>query len=294
MRLKFISRIRANVSNREALHSKRATANVLDGSYKSVFKGRSMNFDELREYVPGDDIKDVDWKASARNRKLFIREYVAEKKHNLMLVLDTNARMLADSKGLDEKRDLAIMSAGTMAYFVEKHGDFVGATYATATSIDHFPLKTGLDNIELILESYFREVTEDNHSDLNATLDFIVKNVRRRMILLIVTDLEGALKISPQNIKRLLVAHDIILINISDAEFAYDNMYLMGGESYMPEFFATDKKVRERAAANRLSAMQSLTYKMKQYGILFTSIDSLDEIERKLLALLDRNKHENS
>ena len=64
-----------------------------------------MNFDELREYVQGDDIKDIDWKASARSQKLLVRQYIAERKHNVLLVFDTNMNMLGDSDGFEEKRE---------------------------------------------------------------------------------------------------------------------------------------------------------------------------------------------
>lgn len=292
MRMRYIAKIQASLKRYQKIYSKKATASVLDGSYKSVFKGRSMNFDELREYVPGDEIKDVDWKASARNRKLFVREFVAEKKHNVLLVPDTNARMLADSERLIEKRELAIMSAGTLAYCAERHGDFVGATYATETSIEHFPLKTGLANIELILESYHRTVSSENKSDINATLDFIVRNVRRKTILIIVTDIEGALKISNTNLKRLLVAHDVLLVNISDADIAYDEMYDMSEGIYLPEFFSHDKKLSELAKANKAAAMASLDEKLKHFGVPYVTVDDLEEIDRELLTLLDRHKKE--
>lgn len=290
MRMRYVSKIQANLKRYQIIYSRKATASVLDGSYKSVFKGRSMNFDELREYVPGDEIKDMDWKASARNRKLYVREYVAEKKHNVMFVLDTNARMLADSEGLEEKRELAIMSAGTLAYFVERNGDFVGATYGTETSINHFPLKTGLGNIETILESYHHEVTPKNHSDINVTLDYIVKKFRRRMILVIVTDMEGVLRISPVNLKRLLVAHDVLLVNISDADIAYDKMYNMEGEDYLPEFFTKDKKLIERAKANKEMAKATMNNKLKKFGIPSVTVDYIKELDWELLNLLNSHK----
>ena len=68
MRMKYVSRIQASVKSFQKIGSRRATSSILDGSYRSMFKGRSMNFDELRDYVAGDDIKDVDWNASARSR----------------------------------------------------------------------------------------------------------------------------------------------------------------------------------------------------------------------------------
>ena len=99
MRMTYITKIQANIKRFQTVHTRRSTNRVLDGSYKSIFKGRSMNFDELREYVPGDDIKDIDWKASSRSQKMLVRQYIAERKHNIMLVFDTNRRMLGDSDG---------------------------------------------------------------------------------------------------------------------------------------------------------------------------------------------------
>lgn len=292
MKMRYISKIQANLKRYQVIYSRRATSNVLDGSYKSAFKGRSMNFDELREYVPGDEIKDMDWKASARNRKLFVREYVAEKKHNLMIVFDSNARMLGDSEGLEEKRELAIMSAGTLAYFVEKNGDYVGATFVNNDMINHFPLKTGLANIETILEAYHRAVSKENKSDINSALDYIVRQYRRKMILVIVTDTEGVLKLSPVNLKRILVAHDVLLINISDAKFSEDNLYNMSEGEYLPDFFTKDKKLKQIAQNKRTMAETSMKNKLKHYGIPSVTVDHLKELDFELLNLLDSHKAE--
>ena len=121
---------------------------MLDGSYKSVYKGRSMNFDELREYAVGDDIKFVDWKASSRSRKLLVRQFIAEKKHNIMLVFDSDCRMLADTKTFAEKRETGIMGAGTLAYFVNTNGDDIGAGYRCGNAVCFIPFQTGLGQIE--------------------------------------------------------------------------------------------------------------------------------------------------
>jgi len=75
MRMNYVSKIEAKLKRYQTLKSRRSTAQVLDGAYKSIFKGRSMNFDELREYVQGDDIKDIDWKATARSQKILVRQY---------------------------------------------------------------------------------------------------------------------------------------------------------------------------------------------------------------------------
>ena len=78
MKLNYVSRISFGLQRYKTIATNRATSRVLDGSYNSIYKGRSMNFDELREYVPGDDIKDIDWKATSRSQKVLVRQYIAE------------------------------------------------------------------------------------------------------------------------------------------------------------------------------------------------------------------------
>ena len=290
MRMTYITKIQANIKRFQTVHTRRSTNRVLDGSYKSIFKGRSMNFDELREYVPGDDIKDIDWKASSRSQKMLVRQYIAERKHNIMLVFDTNRRMLGDSDGLEEKRELAIMSAGTMAYFVNRSGDFVSATYATEKGVKHFPFKTGLGNIELILESYHRDVDMENQTDLNTTLEYIIRNFKSKMILLLITDVAGIRSISEQNLKRLLVAHDVLVLNISDAPLTGKKVYGIEEEMYFNPFFTKDKKLGRITRQKNLDMQREAQDKLMQYGIPMSTIDYLDELDREIIDLLEKHK----
>lgn len=290
MRMRYVSKIQANLKRYQTIQTMHHTAQVLDGSYKSIYKGRSMNFDELREYVPGDEIKDIEWKASARSQKMLVRQYIAEKKHNIMLVMDTNRRMLGDSEGNEEKRELAIMSAGTMAYFVNRSGDYVSATFATENSIQHFPFKTGLANIELILENYHKYVTMTNASDINAPLAYILRNFKRKMILLIVTDLSGIKAMTDQNIKRLLVAHDVLVLNISDADLDGCKAYDIENGDYLPDFFSQDKKLAKIAKEKKDALQKECMEKLKSYGIPCSTVDYLDELEMEIIRLLEKHK----
>ena len=72
----YVGKIRRKVS----IYSKNKTSNLFDGSYKSVYQGNGMDFENLREYIPGDNIRDIDWKATARGNKVLVKRYVAEKK----------------------------------------------------------------------------------------------------------------------------------------------------------------------------------------------------------------------
>ena len=85
----YITKVKAKLS----LYSTKKTSNIFDGSYKSIYQGNGLDFENLREYIPGDSIRDIDWKASSRSGKILIKRYIAEKKHNVMLVFDTGKSM---------------------------------------------------------------------------------------------------------------------------------------------------------------------------------------------------------
>ena len=217
MKMNYITKIKANIS----IYASKKTSNILDGSYKSIYKGRSMNFEDLREYVVGDNIKDIDWKASARSGKLLIKQYIAEKKHNIMLVLDTGKKMLADTKENESKKDVSIITAGSIAYLANKNGDYVGAIYNKNNEISFFPFREGLFNIERILSNYESDIEENGNSYIENALEYLNKNLKRRMIIFIITDLKGMDTIKEETLKRLSCVHDVMAINITDAEMTH-------------------------------------------------------------------------
>lgn len=292
MRLKYISKIQMNMKRSQTIHTSKKTTQVLDGSYRSVYKGRSTNFDELREYAEGDDVKDIDWKASARSRKMLVRQYMAEKKHNILFVMDTNCRMLADTKEREEKREVALVGAGTLACLVNKNGDFISAIYATTKSINHFPFKSGLMHIENILAHYDRAVTRENKSNLNTPLDYVIHNFRRGMIIVIVTDTEGLYNLSEVLLKRLLLLHDVIILNVSDTDISGKQVFDVESGEYMPAYFTRDKKLAKLEAKRKKEIEDACNEKLKRYGVVYSTVDSVEDMDMKVVELLNKHKGE--
>ncbi len=293
MNMKYISQITSNLKQYKTIRTNRVTSRILDGSYRSVYKGRSMNFDELREYIVGDDIKDMDWKASARSQKLLVKQYIAEKKHNIMLVLDTNRRMAADTLKLQEKREVALMSAGTLAYLINQNNDYTGAIFPTEHSIQHFPFRTGLMNIENILEQYHKSVTMENLSCINTALDYIVQNFRRNMILIIVTDIQGIAEIPDTTLKRLLVMNDVLMINVSDATVSSQHnekmqVYSLEKNRYLSRFFTRDQKLAKLLEEKQQKIYQECVSKLKHHGISFVTVNHTQEIQQTIVELLTK------
>lgn len=292
MKMTYIAKIQANLKRYQTIKARKNTARVLDGSYKSIHKGRSMNFDELREYVQGDDIKDIDWKATARSGRTLVRQYIAERKHNVLLVFDSNMNMLGDSDGHEEKRELAIMSAGTLAYFVNKDGDYVASVYMTEDGVKYFPFKSGLGNIELILENYHRDVTMNNRTDINDCLEYIIRNFKQKMIVILVSDLRGFKSITETNLKRLLVAHDVLALNISDALVEGKDNYDLKSANFLPSFFSKNDKLKKAMSESRGRISEEVNGKLKKYGISCSTIDYLDELDKEIVDLLARHRGE--
>lgn len=292
MKMTYIAKIQANLKRYQSVKARKHTARVLDGSYKSIHKGRSMNFDELREYVQGDDIKDIDWKASARSQKLLVRQYIAERKHNVLLVFDTNMNMLGDSDGFEEKRELAILSAGTLAYFVNKSGDYVASVFMDENGVKYFPFKAGLGNIETILENYHRTVTMNNNSDVNDCLEYIIRNFKQKMIIVLVSDVRGFTTITDTNLKRLLVAHDVLALNISDASINGNLAYNMNKASFMPAFLSKNKKLQRAMKEANLKLQKTVTERLKKFGISCSTIDYVEELDREIVDLLAKHRGE--
>lgn len=288
MKMKYVTKIQGNIHRHQNIRTSRKTDRVLDGTYKSVLKGRSMNFDELREYVPGDNIKDMDWKASSRSQKLLVRQYIAEKKHNIMLVLDTNMRMLGDSAGGEEKRELAIMAAGTLGYYVDRNGDYLSATFCSGNAVRHLPFMTGLANIENILETYEREVKQENTAEIDQALEYITRHFKRRMIMLVVTDLLGMSRISEQNLKRLLVFHDVLMIQVSDTQFGGEDRYGMQMSRYVPSFLTRNRRLADQVKLRQEKMAEENAERFRRLGISCVTIDKTEELDRKIMELLER------
>ena len=287
MKLNYINKIKKNIT----ISSTKKTSNILDGVYKSVYKGKSMNFENLREYVINDDIKDIDWKASARSGNLYVKQFIAEKKHNILFILDTGKKMLADTKEFESKKEIALMTTGTIAYLVNKHGDSISAIYNGKENIKFFPFNTGLYNIEKILNYYDKEI--DTENNLEKIIDYVMRYIKRKMIIFIITDIDGMVNISEQTLKKISLKHDVMLINISDALMTGNNTFDIENENYIPYYMLEDEKLTNIEIEIKKQIYEEAEKKLKKYNIITTTIDKQKDIIKNVYKLLERRKNAN-
>lgn len=287
MNMKYITKIKANLS----IYTKKKTSNILEGAYNSIYKGKSMNFEDLREYVIGDNVKDIDWKASARSNKVLIKQYIAEKKHNVLFILDSGKKMLADTRDLEPKKEVALMAMGTIAYLVNKNGDSISAIYKGKENIKMFPFKTGLYNIERILCSYEKDIGTEN--DFENLIKYVLKFIQRRMIIFIVTDIDGMSNISEETLKRLSLLHDVMFVNVSDALMTGYNVYDVDQDSYIPDYILEDEHLRNIELEIKNKIYEETKERFKKYKIVTTTINKQKDIVNDVFKLLERRKYAN-
>lgn len=286
------------VKKKMSIYAQRRVRSVLDGEYGSVFKGRSIDFDDLRAYSFGDDIKDVDWRATARNGEMLVKRYVAVRKHNIMLVGDIGNSMAALANPKETKKDVALLAAGIIAYIAQRHGDLVGLVAGDSQRIRRFPLKEDTAHLENLLKTYSKSMSiSAPESSLTAILTYISRNFRERMMLVVITDATGASGVPEELLKRLAVRHEQMFIiakdaTVTDADFATCEVRdIAREEAILPRFIRSSKKLAMAEAKLNAGIYDGLDKRLKQRGISSVAIGSEAEAVAQIARLMERQKN---
>src|SRR5436190_13304516 len=147
------------IKARLEIHAHRKVLGLLEGEYASVYSGRSMELNDLREYVRGDDVRDLEWKASARSGQLLVKRFIATRKHTVLLVVSTGRTMAAVNDQRVAKRELAVFVAGLVGWLAVRHGDFVAAAYGDDAHQHLRPPASGETALERVLGETFDATT---------------------------------------------------------------------------------------------------------------------------------------
>lgn len=282
------------VKAKMAIHAQEKVRGLLDGEYGSVFKGRSMDFDDLREYVLGDDIKDIDWKATARTGTTHIRRYVAVRKHNILLVVDTGRNMSAVSSGGDNKRDVAVMSAGVMSYIAMKHGDLIGLVAGDSSRTTYLPFKGSSTHIEQVLRHIQDGIDVGNSSGgLKTQLEYIVRNMRRKMMLVVVSDETDFKDDFYQLVRRVRAQHEVLWITIGDASglSVSEEYYDVDNIAIFPQSIRANRSLREEFENTNKVVQAERSRSLERLGCVEQIIRGDSEVVSGIFRLLERKRH---
>ena len=285
MKLKYVNEIKANIS----LEASRKTNDLFNGLYRSIYKGRSLDFDDLRDYVIGDESKDIDWKSSIRHGSLLVRRYVALKRQNILFIIDNGLKMDALSSSFEKKSDIVLFTFGTFAYFANKNENDIATLYNHDGLIQEIPFRTGLTNLEMSLSYLEKFKNEGDNIPLDKYLEYALRNYKKKMIIVIISDLEGINNISEDMIKKVTINNDILFININDAYFYGNEVFDITKNEDVPKYITQNKKLFNVEVEERNRIFNDKNAIFKKYRITNTTIENKKEISFKIVDLLKRH-----
>ena len=292
-----MERLLRRVQTRLTIHAHRAVRGLIEGEYRSVFHGRSMDFDDLRPYVPGDEFKDIDWKATARVGSPLTKRYIASRKHTLLLVVDTGRDMAALAASGEGKRDIAVLAAGVIGYIAIRHGDLVALVAGTDDRTEFVPGELTESHLERILQRINSTTRLDGaRSSLAAQLAYVHRVFRRRMIVLVIADDRQLDDAEQKLVRRLAAQHEVLWLSVGDADlmredWARSDMYDVADSSPVPGFLRQNPRLRAAFAQSVVETAERTDELFDSLSISSRRVTSLDGVIPGIFRLLEAHKH---
>ena len=195
------------------IYTNKAVNDVLAGEYHSVFKGRGMEFDEVREYAPGDDVRTIDWNVTARTGHPYVKRYVEERELTVLFLVDLSA---SGAFGTREKlkNEVAAELCALLAFSAIKNNDKVGLIIFTGEIELYIPSKKGVSHVLRLIRDLLNFEPRQTQTDVAGALDFLGRVTHRRAVVFLVSDF-----IATGFEQRLRIAarrHDLIAVSLTD------------------------------------------------------------------------------
>ncbi len=195
------------------IYTNKAVNDVLAGEYHSVFKGRGMEFDEVREYTPGDEIRTIDWNVTARTGQPYVKRYVEERELTVLFVVDLSA---SGSFGSREKRknEVAAELCALLSFSAVKNNDKVGLIVFTDVIELYIPPAKGVSHVLRLIRELLNFRPRRRRTDIAQALDYLGRITHRRAVVFLVSDFlaEGYEK----PLRIVARRHDLIAVSLND------------------------------------------------------------------------------
>lgn len=207
------------------LRTNRLVSETLSGQYHSVFKGQGMNFEEVREYQPGDEVRAIDWNVTARMNHPFIKKFVEERELTLMLLVDVSGSGLFGS-GAQSKRELAAEIASVLAFSAIRNNDKVGVILFSDQIEKFIPPRKGRRHVLRVIREVLFFQPSHRGTDLDGALEFLLRVTPHRAIAVVLSDFLAQAEskwafgpLIPSTFSMLRQAnrrHDLVAVQITD------------------------------------------------------------------------------
>ncbi len=193
--------------------ARRQVNDLLAGEYLSVFKGRGMEFDAVREYVPGDEIRSIDWNVTARAGVPYVKTFCEERELTVLLAVDVSASGAFGSQRLS-KTETAVEVAAVLMFTALKNNDKVGLLFFADDVVKYIPPRKGRGNVLRLIRELLATEPIKAPTDISKALEFLGHVQRRRCVVFLMSDFLG-----PDCSRALAIAnqrHDCIAVTLAD------------------------------------------------------------------------------
>ncbi len=273
----------------------RKTWGLLDGEYTSVFRGRSLDYDDLREYVPGDEVRDIDWKATARHGAPLVKRYVASRKQHVLLVVDTGRGMAARTTSGETKAAVAITACGMLGYLALRHGDLVGLVEGDAAGTRPHQARGSEAHLERLLRVVDRATSlTSGPSRLRDQLRYVAEHYRQRMLLLVVADER---ELEPEDallLRRLHAQHEILWLTVEDADPTThgpgQSAVDVGDGAVLPPEVRFDGRLRTAYRTAASGRRERVERTLDALHVVHARVGSSDAVVATVFRLLERQR----
>jgi uncharacterized protein (DUF58 family) len=191
----------------------RLVNDVFAGEYESIFKGRGMEFHEVREYVPGDDIRSIDWNVTARTGHPYVKKFVEERELTVIIMADMSG---SGSFGTRNKMKMELMAeiGAVLSFSAIKNNDKVGLLLFTDKVEKFIPPKKGRPHVLRVIRELLYYKPESRKTSINSALEYLGKVLKKRAVVFLISDFMDS---NYEKLLRILnKRHDIVGISISD------------------------------------------------------------------------------
>lgn len=249
------------------IHTKRMMHTSISGDYLSAFKGSGLEFDQIREYQHGDDIRSIDWNSSAKMNKIMVKQFIEERDRTIILAIDISASSLYSSS-FELRQDLIAQLTAAVAYISGENKDKVGVLFFTDQVEKWIPPGRGRAHNGKILETIFSIKPKSCGTNIETALKFLISLKKRNAVVFFVSDWIDDLAKYSKLLKVAGCEYDMICVNVFDkCEQSFPDVgFLQVRDPESGQIFTLDSRQKNQLNnffAARLLQQQKLFNKYK-------------------------------
>jgi len=195
------------------IHTTKLVNDMFGGEYQSVFKGQGIEFADVREYVPGDDIRSIDWNVTARSDKAFIKKYVEERELTVIFAVDMSGSQQFGSY-YNLKSEIAAEITALLSFSAVKNHDKTGLVIFTDTVEKFVPVKKGKTHVLRVVREILGYKAKKKKTNIQSAIEFLTRILTRTAVIFIISDFMD--RDYEKGLKVLSQRHDVIAIQLKD------------------------------------------------------------------------------